>query len=170
MFFVFAAPSVYAGIQLFLFLPLSMKAKKRKGDCFMAQTRFYWLKMREDFFQQKFIRLLLNRPEGTELVLLYIKLLLSTISGEGTLSFDHMEGTLAEELAIQLDCDKALIARLLDLLEQCGRLERLDGTGDKFRLPEAADSIGSAGTSAQRMREMRKREREEMDAGETEGR
>ena len=127
----------------------------------MAQTRFYWLKLREDFFQQKFIKLLLKQPDGNELALLYIQLLLSAISGEGILTFDHMEGTLAEELAVQLDSDRALTERLLALLEKGGRLERLDETGDKFRLPELADAIGSAGASARRMREMRAREREQ---------
>ena len=125
----------------------------------MAEKRYFWLKLREDFFQQKIIKILLNAPEGERLVLLYIKLLLSSIPGEGTLTFDHLADTLAGELALQLDSDEALTAQLLELLEKCGRLERLDETGDRFRLPEAADAIGSAGTSAKRMREMRAREK-----------
>ena len=126
----------------------------------MAEKRYFWLKLREDFFQQKFIKLLLKQPDGNELTLLYIQLLLSCISGEGILTFDHIADTLAEELSIQLDSDEALTERLLTLLEQGGRLERLDETGDKFRLPELADAIGSAGASAKRMREMRAREKE----------
>ncbi len=69
----------------------------------MAGSKFYWLKLDRNFFQQKEIKKLRRIASGDTYVILYMKMLLLTLDSEGKLYFDGVENDLAGEITLQLD-------------------------------------------------------------------
>lgn len=53
----------------------------------MAAKKFYWLKLKRDFFKRHDIRIIESMPNGKDYILFYLKLLLESIDHEGELRF-----------------------------------------------------------------------------------
>ena len=54
----------------------------------MAETKkYYWLKLKRDFFKRHDVRIIEEMPNGKDYVLFYLKLLLESVDHEGTLRF-----------------------------------------------------------------------------------
>ena len=53
----------------------------------MADKKYYWLKLKRDFFKRHDIRIIEELPNGKEYILFYLKLLLESIDHEGSLRF-----------------------------------------------------------------------------------
>ena len=53
----------------------------------MAAKKFYWLKLKRDFFKRHDIRIIEAMPNGKDYILFYLKLLLESIDHEGELRF-----------------------------------------------------------------------------------
>ena len=66
------------------------------------ENRNYWLKLRWDFFSQPCIKELREAAVGDTFVIIYQKLLLSSIETNGLITFFGMEKTIEEEIAIML--------------------------------------------------------------------
>ena len=55
----------------------------------MAEKKYYWLKLKRDFFKRHDIRIIEEMPNGKEYILFYLKLLLESIDHEGELRFSE---------------------------------------------------------------------------------
>lgn len=55
----------------------------------MADKKYYWLKLKRDFFKRHDIRIIEEMPNGKEYILFYLKLLLESIDHEGELRFSE---------------------------------------------------------------------------------
>ena len=55
----------------------------------MADKKYYWLKLKRDFFKRHDIRIIEEMPNGKEYILFYLKLLLESIDHEGALRFSE---------------------------------------------------------------------------------
>jgi predicted phage replisome organizer len=56
----------------------------------MAENKkYYWLKLKRDFFKRHDIRIVESMPNGKDYILFYLKLLLESIDHEGTLRFSE---------------------------------------------------------------------------------
>ena len=53
----------------------------------MAEKKYYWLKLKRDFFKRHDIRIIEEMPNGKDYVLFYLKMLLESIDHEGNLRF-----------------------------------------------------------------------------------
>jgi predicted phage replisome organizer len=53
----------------------------------MAEKKYYWLKLKRDFFKRHDIRIIEEMPNGKEYLLFYLKLLVESIDHEGELRF-----------------------------------------------------------------------------------
>ena len=53
----------------------------------MADKKYYWLKLKRDFFKRHDIRIIEEMPNGKEYLLFYLKLLVESIDHEGELRF-----------------------------------------------------------------------------------
>lgn len=104
--------------------------------------RFYWLKLKHDFFKKNIYMKKLRRMEnGTELAFLYLELLTYALEDDGVLTFQGVEDSLGEELALDLDEDPELMVPLIDFLLKYELLvEQEDGT---YLLVEVLESTGS---------------------------
>ena len=105
------------------------------GGTTATKRRYYWLKLRADFFNQRAIKKLRKLAGGDTFTIIYLKLQLMSITSEGVIYYEGVEDTLAEELALALDEDSDNILFVLTYLERYGLIERLNA--ENFFLPEA---------------------------------
>ena len=124
----------------------------------MADKRYYWLKLKEDFFDEKLVRLLRKLPDGDAVAIVYLKLLLKTLKTNGQILLDGLLPEQNEEIALWLDEDINVVKLTIEALK-------------KYRVVEIVDSetlyvntldlmLGSECYSAKRVREHRERKQE----------
>lgn len=120
--------------------------------------RYYWLKLKEDFFSSPKIKKLRKIAGGDTYTIIYLKMQLLSVKNSGVIEFSGVENTFEEELALVLDEDVDNIAVTLRFLESQNLIES-DGC-NSYLLKEAAESIGSECESAERMRLFRAKKAE----------
>lgn len=133
----------------------------------MAGKRFFWLKLKEDFFQEKAMKKLRRMERGEVLTIIYLKMQLASLRNGGAIAFEGLGGTFAEELSLQIDEPEEDVATTVDFLSRYGLMEQVNG-GDLYILPKAIENTGSEGDSAARMRSLRDRKASQCDARERE--
>lgn len=119
----------------------------------MARKKYYWLKLKNDFFRQKEIKKLRQIAGGDTYVIIYLKMQLLSLQNNGRLFFEGYEDTFANELALELDEDAENVQVTFDFLERHGLIEII--SEDELLLPETVNSIGSESDSAERVRRHR---------------
>ena len=119
--------------------------------------RYFWLKLKEDFFSSKRIKKLRNMAGGDTYLIIYLKLQLKAMKTEGIIKFDHLEDNIADELALDLDENPDDIRATLIYLTSCGLAETSDN--DRFFFPYAVENVGSENSSAARVREYRAKQK-----------
>lgn len=119
----------------------------------MAEKRYYWLKLKDDFFSQKEIKKLRKIAGGDTYTIIYLKLQLLSLQNEGVLVYEGVEDNFIEEMALTLDEDIENVRVTILYLQKVGFLEEI--SADEFLLPKAVESIGSETTVAARVRKHR---------------
>ena len=122
----------------------------------MANKRYYWLKLPAGYFNGLLQRKMRLQPNGAEMQIVYLKMLLHSLSREGMIYYQGIGDTLEEELAIELDEAPEIVAAAIAFLE---RHNAIDTSASNLLLPEAIKMTGSEGESAERMRKQRDRSR-----------
>ncbi len=120
----------------------------------------YWLKLKEDFFTQPYIKKLRRIAGGDTYTIIYQKILLMSINSGGLIEHQGIEATLEEELALILDEDVENVKITLQFMKSCNLIEK-ESEKESFLLPEVLTIIGSESQSAQWVRDYRARKKEE---------
>lgn len=115
--------------------------------------RYYWLKLKEDFFRDKVMKKLRRIAGGDTYVIIYLKMMLLSITNGGTLVYEGIEEDFPSELALDLDEDPENVQVAVAFLLQNGKLQQVSEF--EFYLPDASLAIGSESASAERMRRLR---------------
>lgn len=124
----------------------------------MAKVKkFYWIKLKQDFFNDDAMIWLETQKDGFKYQNLYLKLLLKTMNTGGKLAFNINGETLpmsVEDIAIitRLDVDTVIVG--MTLLKQLGLVSETDGVDI---IPDVNSMIGSETDAAIRMRKMREK-------------
>lgn len=120
-----------------------------------GEKKYYWLKLKEDFFKDKEIKKLRRIAGGDTYTIIYLKLLLAGLRDSGRLYFEGIEDTFAEEIALDLDEDPENVKMTLLYMLKMGLLEEVNER-EMFltRLPEC---VGSETKQAEIMRRKRAR-------------
>lgn len=121
--------------------------------------KYYWLKLKEDFFDKKDIRYLRSLPDGDKLIIIYLKLLLSSIRSEGIVYYDGLLDTNVEELALSLDEDKQTIQYTLLALKKIGTIEEREDGSILVKSLKDQNMVGKESKSAERVRRFRDRKK-----------
>jgi predicted phage replisome organizer len=119
------------------------------------QKRYYWLKLHDDFFNEKYIKMLRKLPDGDKLVIVYLKMQLKALRSEGMLKYEKIMPSQAEEIALILDEDIHIVTLLIGVLKKMGVIEITDS--DNILMVEMQKYIGSECDSARRVRTLRER-------------
>ena len=115
--------------------------------------KFFWLKLKEDFFRDKRIKKLRKIAGGDTYTIIYLKLQLLSLKHNGTLIYEGVEETLEEELALEIDEDEDNVKIALAFLFNNGLIEETDP--NHFVMTETIKCIGSESASAERVRKHR---------------
>lgn len=126
----------------------------------MTAKRFYWLKLRKDFFNRLAIKGLLKREEGYRLVIAYLKILLLSIETDGIIRYEGVGTDLMDEICMVLDEPTDVVEEVLKFIIGA-RLAEVIPEENGIILFDTAENIGSESDSAERVRQMRNRKKNE---------
>ena len=108
----------------------------------MADKKYYWLRLRKDFFKRHDIRILEAMPNGKEYALFYLKLLTESIDHEGALRFSDKIPYTTEMLSTVTNTDPDVVKDALETLIKLEMIEHCeDGT---YNIPGIENMIGTA--------------------------
>ena len=124
----------------------------------MAEKKYYWLKLKETYFDSPKIKMLRKIAGGDTFTIIYLKMQLISIRNEGILKYEGIDVSFADEIALKIDEDVENVKVVLTYLEKQGLLE-FNEQQNEMLLTEASESIGSEGESAERVRNFRKKQK-----------
>jgi len=115
--------------------------------------KYYWLKLKEDFFNNIRMKKLRRIAGGEIFTIIYLKMQLLSLQNEGALIYEGIEDTFTDEIALKIDEDPENVKLTCIFLQNCGLIEQTDS--NTFVLTETVDCIGKESESAKRMRKLR---------------
>ena len=115
--------------------------------------RYYWLQLKDDFFNSKEMKLMRKLPGGEEITIIYLKMMLASLAEQGKLYFEGLAEDLAEELSLLIDEDPEAIRLTLMFLTKKKLLTTSDNY--QFNLEQVPEMVGSETASTRRSRKHR---------------
>ncbi len=108
----------------------------------MADSKkYYWLKLKRDFFKRHDIRIIEEMPNGKDYILFYLKLLLESIDHEGTLRFSDAIPYNEQMLSVVTNTNIDIVKSAINIFTGLEMMElKDDGT---FFMSEVKKMIGS---------------------------
>ena len=119
--------------------------------------KYYWFKLKEDFFDDKYIKALRKLPDGDALCIIYQKMQLKSLKTEGFIKYDKILPSAEEELALILDEDLNKVKLTLHALLSMGLVEKWEN--DTFYMVAMQNLIGSETAVAERVRKHREKQK-----------
>lgn len=119
----------------------------------MSDGKYYWLKLKKDFFKRHDIRIIEGTPDGHEIILFYLKLMLESIDHGGELRFSEEIPYNPDMLATITDTNIEIVHKAIKVLTAFKLLEEYDnGT---YSLPKVSSMVGYETEWAKKKREFR---------------
>lgn len=123
----------------------------------MAERKYYWLKLKRDFFKRHDIRIIEAMPNGKDYILFYLKLLLESIDHEGHLRFSDTIPYNEQMLSVITDTNIDVVRAAMEVFE---RLKMIDILNDQtIYMAEVKKLIGSETKGAERVRKHRENQK-----------
>ena len=123
----------------------------------MSNKKYYWLKLKDDFFNQKEIKRLRRIAGGDTYTIIYLKMLLLSLKNEGKIYFDEVCEDFADELSLEIDEDIENVKMTLSYLHSKGLLEIVNE--NEYFMSDIPTMIGSESDSAKRVRKHREKKK-----------
>lgn len=119
--------------------------------------RFYWLKLKRDFFKRHDIRIVEDMPNGKDYILFYLKLLVESVDHNGELRFSETIPYNEEMLATITNTNIDIVRAAMKIFSNLEMIEIIDdGT---IYMTETLRMIGSAADNDNARRQQRFRDR-----------
>ena len=126
----------------------------------MEQSKFYWLKLKRDFFKKHDIRIIETMPNGKDYLIFYLKLLCESIDHDGNLRFSDEIPYSVDMLSVITNTNVDIVKSAITLFTELKMMEILDdGT---YYMSKVENMIGSAvdNDNANRQRRYREKQKE----------
>lgn len=127
--------------------------------------RYYWLRLKDDFFASKRIKKLRRLAGGDTYTIIYLKLQLLAMKTDGIIKYTGLEEDFADELALDIDEESDNVRVTLSYLLSTGLAETSDNVSYYF--PYAVENTGSEVASTKRSRECRARKKAALEAADS---
>ena len=124
--------------------------------------RYYWLKLRDTFFEEPKIKKLRRIAGGDTFTIIYLKMLLLSINNGGMLIHEGIEEDFSDELSLVMNEDAENVKLTLAFLQTHNLIE--SHPDRNYFLPKSAEMVGSESESAGRMRKSRGNKTSQCDA------
>lgn len=123
----------------------------------MADKKYYWLKLKRDFFKRHDIRIIEEMPNGKEYLLFYLKLLVESIDHEGELRFSDTIPYNEQMLSVITNTNIDVVRSAMKLFVELKMIEVQDDA--TIFMAEVNKLIGSESWSAERVRKFRDKQK-----------
>ncbi len=117
--------------------------------------KFYWLKLKKDFFKRHDIRIIEEMPNGKDYILFYLKLLLESIDHNGELRFNDTIPYNEEMLSVVTNTNVDIVRSAMKVFLQLKMIEIMDD--ETIYMTEVAKMTGSETEWAKKKRLYRER-------------
>ena len=131
----------------------------------MEGKKFYWLKLKKDFFKRHDIKIIERMPGGDQVVLFYLKLMLESVDHNGRLRFNEEIPYTTEMLASITDTDLETAEKAMKVLMQLC-LVKIDDD-QTIIIEKVASMIGFETEWARQKKEWREQKRQGEDTSRT---
>ena len=119
----------------------------------MAEKKYYWLKLKRDFFKRHDVRIIEQMPNGKDYILFYLKMLLESIDHEGALRFSETIPYNEQMLSVITDTNVDVVKSAMAVFVELGMIELLEDS--TIYMNEVQKLIGSESAVAERVRKHR---------------
>ena len=116
-------------------------------------SKFYWLKLKIDFFKRHDIRIIEEMENGKDYILFYLKLLLESVTHEGQLRFSETIPYNEKMLSVITNTNVDIVRSAMKVLLELKMIEILDDS--TIYMSEVLKLTGSETAAAERMRRSR---------------
>jgi predicted phage replisome organizer len=125
----------------------------------MSDTKkYYWLKLKRDFFKRHDIKIIESMENGKDYVLFYLKLLLESVDHEGELRFSETVPYNDKMLSTITDTNIDIVRSAVKIFSELGMMETFDdGT---LYMEQVSTMLGYETSDAMRMREAREKKKQ----------
>ena len=118
--------------------------------------KYYWLKLKKDFFKRHDIRIIEAMPNGKDYILFYLKLLVESVDHEGQLRFSDTIPYNADMLSVITNTNVDIVKSALKVFTELKMIEVLDDC--TIYMNEVSKMIGSAADNDNAIRQQRFRD------------
>lgn len=121
----------------------------------MADKKYYWLKLKKDFFKRHDIQIIENMPNGKDYVLFYLKLLVESVDHNGGLRFNETIPYNEQMLSTITNTNVDTVSNAMKLFKSLGMVEILDD--QTIYMNEVSKMLGAETYWAEKKREQRQK-------------
>ena len=119
----------------------------------MSGKKYYWLKLKKDFFKRHDMQIIESMPNGKDYLLFYLKLLCESIDHEGNLRFSENIPYNEQMLATITNTNVDVVRQAIKIFSELGMMDVLDdGT---YFMNEVNKLMGSETYWAERKRKQK---------------
>lgn len=122
------------------------------------KKRYYWLKLKENFFENKKIKILSSLPDGKDMVLIYLKIQLKSLVTDGYITYEGIMNSICDEIALLIDEDTKLVEKSIQYLQKLGLIKTTD---NGIFMEAMQENVGSETDVAKRVRKHRQNKNEQ---------
>jgi predicted phage replisome organizer len=119
------------------------------------EKEFWWFMMMRDWFNNKEVVKLRHMSGGIAKIIIYQKIILSSLKTRGKLYFEGIGDNLASEIALVIGENKETVAKTIDLLMEWSIISKVAGTENVYQINTIPNLIGSETKDADRKRKSR---------------
>lgn len=123
----------------------------------MNDKKFYWLKLKKDFFKRHDIKIIEAMPNGKDYILFYLKLLCESLDHNGNLRFSDNIPYSEEMLSVITNTNIDVVRSAIKVFTELKMMEILDD--QTIYMIEVNNMLGSESESAERVRKHREKEK-----------
>lgn len=128
--------------------PIEAKSKEK---------RYFWIKLKETFFDDKHIKALKAQPNGYRIVVIYLSMQLKALKTDGMIVYEKLLPSYTDELALMLGECSDSISEAIEMLVKFGLIEVWDDDTVYLTAKREIIEAGNECASAERVRRCREK-------------
>ena len=121
----------------------------------MPEKKYYWLKLKRDFFKRHDMQIIEAMPNGKDYVLFYLKLLVESVDHDGELRFSDTIPYNEQMLATITNTNIDVVRSAMKIFTELNMIEVMDN--QTIFMIEVQKMVGCETSVAERMRKCRER-------------
>ena len=123
----------------------------------MAEKKYYWVKLKDIFFDDRRIKILRKQKDGYRYICIYLMMQLKALKTDGVLKYSGILQNFAEEIAADIGESKKIVKNAFEIFEKLELIEILENS--YLFLSEVPEILeyGAEQASAERVRKHREK-------------